>query len=408
VGGAEPVVSEVYELDDLRQTPNPLARHYRRFAVDRRLLLSGHSHQAWPDVAEEGLRECFADAALSVDGKWAKAEEVADEVRAGYRDLLHDPRGEIALGPNTHDLVIKLLSSVDLQRRPRVVTTDGEFHSLRRQLDRFAEDGVDVVRVPAEPVDTLAGRLAAEVDDRTALVAVSAVLFMSARIVPHLDAVVPTCERHGAELLVDAYHALGPLPFPIADLGLTEAWITGGGYKYLQLGEGNAFLRIPPHAHGVRPVVTGWFAEFVDLTASHEPHVVTFGPPASRFASGTYDPASNYRGARVFRFFDEHGLRPELLRDVYQHQLRVLADAFDALDLPDDVVTRDRAVGLETLGGFLALRAPGAGDLQRSLVERGMFTDSRADILRVGPAPYLSDAQLEAAMALLGEVVQER
>ena len=86
-------------LDDLRRSPNALAPHYRRFAVVDRLLLSGHSHQAWPDVAEEGLRECFADAADAVDGKWARAEEVADQVRAGYRRLLADPDGEIALGP---------------------------------------------------------------------------------------------------------------------------------------------------------------------------------------------------------------------------------------------------------------------------------------------------------------------
>ena len=79
----------------------------------------GHSHQAWPDVAEEGLREGFADAADAVDGKWARAEEVADQVRAGYRRLLADPDGEIALGPNTHDLVIKLLSTLDLRERPR-------------------------------------------------------------------------------------------------------------------------------------------------------------------------------------------------------------------------------------------------------------------------------------------------
>lgn len=393
-------------LDDLRRSPNALARHYSRFAVADRLLLSGHSHQAWPDVAEEGLLECFDDAAGAVDGKWARAEAVADEVRAGYRRLLEDPSGEIALGPNTHDLVIKLLSTLDLRRRPRVVTTDGEFHSLRRQLDRLAEEGLELVRVAAEPVDTLAERLAAEVDDRTCLVGVSAVLFMTARVVPHLDALVPACERHGVELLVDAYHALGPMPFPIHDLGLSSAWITGGGYKYLQLGEGNAFLRLPPHAQDVRPIVTGWFAEFADLTGDHEPNRVTYAPGALRFASGTYDPASNYRGARVLRFFEEHGLTPTFLREVYQHQLAVLAAAFDALGLPDHLVTRDRDLPLESLGGFLSLRAPDAGDLQRALVARGMFTDSRADRLRVGPAPYLSDAQLEAAIVLLGEVAE--
>ena len=82
----------------------------------------------------------------------------------------------------------------------------------------------------------------------------------------------------------------------------------------------------------------------------------------------------------------------------------VLVAAFDALDLPAAVITRDRDVPVEHLGGFLSLIAPAAGELQRALLARGVFTDSRADRLRVGPAPYLSDAQLEAGMAAIGEV----
>ncbi|MGQ0521519.1 MAG: aminotransferase class V-fold PLP-dependent enzyme [Actinomycetota bacterium] len=368
-----------------------------------RILLTGHSHQAWPDVAEEGLLRCFADAAEAVDRKWERAEATAEAVRAGYRRLLADPGGEMALGPNTHDLVVKLLSALDLRARPRVVTTDAEFHSLRRQLARLAEEGLEVVRVGAEPVGTLAERLAAEVDDRTSLVAVSAVLFTTARIVPHLDAVAGACERHGAQLLVDAYHALGVLPFPIHDLGLAGAWVTGGGYKYLQLGEGNAFLRIPPGAAGVRPAVTGWFGEFDDLFDATRPDLVAYGPPATRFAGGTYDPSSHYRAARVFEFFESHGLTPAFLREVSLHQVGVLRSAFDALGLPDGLVTRDRDVPPASVAGFLSLRSPGARRVHVALAGRGVLTDSRGDILRLGPAPYLSDHQLKAAVASLGE-----
>lgn len=393
-------------LDDLRRSPNALAPHYSRFDVGGdRILLSGHSHQAWPDVAEAGLLECVADAAAAVDGKWALAEAKVEQVRAGYRRFLGDPGGEIAVAPNTHDLIVKLLSCLDLRRRPRVVTTEGEFHSLRRQLDRLAEEGLEVVRVPVEPVDTLAERLAAEVDDRTAMVGVSAVLFMTAQVVPGLADTAAACERHGAELLVDAYHALGPVPFDIHHLGLGSAWITGGGYKYLQLGEGNAILRIPPHGHDVRPAITGWFAEFDLLTAARDdPRQVAYGSPASRFASGTYDPASAYRGARVLGFFDEVGLTPTLLHGSYQHQLHRLAAAFDALDLPLDVIDRDRSTPVTGLGGFLSLITPRAGEVRAALTERGVLTDSRADRLRVGPAPYLSDRQLEDGMAIIGDV----
>lgn len=389
-------------LADLRRTPNALSVHYGRFDVANRLLLTGHSHQAWPDVALDGQLEAFTDAAAAVDEKWSLAFARADRVRAGFAALLGEPDATIALGASTHDLLIRFLSAVDLPVRPRLVTTDGEFHTLRRQLTRLGETGVEVVRVPVAPVETLASRLAAEVDDRTAAVLVSSVLFESARIVPELAAVVPTCRVHGAELLVDAYHQLGVAPFSLA--GLEDAWVTGGGYKYLQLGEGNCFLRLPPHAAALRPVVTGWFAEFEDLAAAKAGQV-GYAPGAERFAGSTYDPTSHYRAARVLEFFAEQGLTPEFLREVSLHQNGLLASLFDALDAPPDVITRDRSAPREAYAGFLALRSPRAGDLQKALAARGVLTDSRGEHLRFGPAPYLSDAQLETAMATLGELL---
>ena len=42
---------------------NPLAGHYSRFRVADRVLLTGHSHQAWPDVAFEAQQRAWLDAA---------------------------------------------------------------------------------------------------------------------------------------------------------------------------------------------------------------------------------------------------------------------------------------------------------------------------------------------------------
>jgi kynureninase len=396
----------VIDLESLRATPNVLAAHYSRFRVSERLLLTGHSHQAWPDVAVQGQLEALEDAAEHVDQKWELAFARADAVCEGFRRWLGDPLAEIALGASTHELMIRLLSALDLRARPRLVTSDGEFHTLRRQLGRLAEEGVEVVRLPADPVDTLAARLAATVDDSTAAVLVSAVLFETARIVPELGSLAAACERYGAELVVDAYHALGVLPMPIHTLGLASAWITGGGYKYLQLGEGNCFLRLPPHADELRPVVTGWFAEYDGMPDAAGPDVTAYGPGAVRWAGATYDPTSHYRASRVLEFFDDHGLEPALLRTVSQHQLGLLCDAFDALDADPAVISRDRSVALTELGGFLALRSPRAAELQAALAERGVATNSRGDRLRLGPAPYLCDAQLHAAIAALGDALR--
>jgi len=384
-----------------------LAPAYSRARVAERLLLTGHSHQAWPDVALEGVVEAFEDATRLLDEKWERAFAKAEAVRDGFRGWLAEPPAELALGASTHELVLRFLSALDLRARPRLVSTDGEFHTLRRQLARLGEeDGVEVVRVAAEPPGTLAQRIAAAVDDRTAAVLVSAVLFETARVVPGLDSLAAACARHGTELLVDAYHALGPLPFPVRDLGLGAAWVLGGGYKYLQLGEGNCFLRVPEHAGALRPVITGWYAEFAALADEHDPGRVGYGTGAARFAGSTYDPTSHYRAARVFAFFAERGLTPPVLRASYRRQLDRLRAGFDALDLPDAVVTRDRDTPPEAFGGFLALVAPDAARLQRELAAHGVLCDSRGRYLRLGPAPYVSDTQLDAAVAALGEVAR--
>ena len=390
----------------LYASPNALAPHYSHFRVAERLLLTGHSHQAWPDVGFAAQQRAWLDAAQYVDDKWARAFATAERVRRGFARLLDEQDGAIALGANTHELVVRWLSALPLRRRPRLVTTTGEFHTIRRQLDRLAEEGIAVVKVPALPAATLAERLARAVDDRTAAVLVSAVLYENAHVVPNLAHLLEACRRVRAELLVDAYHALNVLPFSLRTERLAPAFVVGGGYKYCQLGEGNCFLRIPSGCT-LRPVITGWFSEFEALAAGDATAPVTYGAGAARFAGATYDPTSHYRGARVFDFFEEQELTPQLLRQVSQHQVGLLASLFDALDADPRVITRDRAVTLPELGGFLALESPRAEELCRRLRDRGVAADYRADILRLGPAPYVSDLQLRTAIDALGSVVRE-
>ena len=383
---------------------NALAAHYSRFRLADRILLTGHSHQAWPDTAFEAQQRAWLDAAECVDDKWEKAEERASRVREGFARLLGDAPANIALGQNTHELVTRWLSALPLRQRPRIVTTDGEFHSIRRQMDRLEEDGaLAVVRVAARPVDTLAERLAISVDDRTACVMVSSVLYETAEIVPDLGRLASVCDVRGAALLIDAYHHLNVVPFDLVSMGLADAFVTGGGYKYCQLGEGNGFLRVPPDRN-MRPVLTGWFAEFAERDTSHADGAVKYGPGAAAFGGATYDPTSHYRAAAVFDFHLQQGLTPDRLREISRRQVTLLKSRFEELALDDD---RARVVPVPDAmrAGFLAITAPRAAALSRALRERGVLTDARGDILRLGPAPYLDDHQLTDGIAALGEIV---
>ncbi|MGE5179813.1 MAG: kynureninase [Bacteroidota bacterium] len=389
-------------------SPGALARHYTRFRVSERILLTGHSHQAWPDVAFEGQVEAWNDAAELADEKWGRAAEKADRVRRGFARLLGGNPEEVALGANTHELVVRFLSALPLRERPRLVTTDGEFHSIRRQLDRLAEDRLlEVVKVSVDPPDAIAERLVAVVDGRTSAVLASSVLFSNAAIVPGLGSVAAACRRHGAELLVDAYHHLNVVPFSLEGEGLGEAFVVGGGYKYCQLGEGNCFLRVPSHARDYRPLITGWFGEFAHLTGRAAGRV-PYAEGPDRWAGATYDPTSHYRAARVFDFFEAQKLTPERLREISRHQVGLLAKRFDELDLDRRRIARDASTPLHRIGGFLALQSPHAADVCRRLRQRAVWTDYRGELLRMGPAPYLEDEQLERAVRELGEIAPER
>jgi kynureninase len=381
-------------------TANPLAQHYSRFRVAERLLLTGHSHQAWPDVGFEAQQHAWLDAAEFVDEKWARAALQAAAVRAGFARLMGETPDNIALGQNTHELLTQWLSALPLLKRPRIVTTDGEFHSMRRQVDRLAEEGITVVNVPARPADALVDRAIAALDSRTACAMVSSVLFETAEIVPGLDRLARACRQQGVPLLIDAYHQINVVPLDLQQAGLDDVFVVGGGYKYCQLGEGNCFLRVPPDTH-MRPVLTGWFAAFEALEEPDQGRVL-YGDGAAAFGGATYDVTSHYRAAAVFAFHEQQGLTVDRLRAISRHQVGILKTEFERLDVSPKVA-RIEPMPDDRRGGFIAIRAAAAKEIAHRLRERGVFVDARGDLLRVGPAPYLREDQLRDAVAALGE-----
>jgi kynureninase len=238
------------------------------------------------------------------------------------------------------------------------------------------------------------------------------VSFESSQIVRDLAALQAACDRAGALLFLDVYHHLNVVPFSVRGEGLERAFITGGGYKYCQLGEGAGFLRFPRAGAGDgsawRPLITGWFAEFGLLAhpGIGGPQPIGYADGPDRFAGATYDPTSHYRAAAVFDFFDRQGLDITLLRQISQHQIARLCTGFDALGLDPAVITRDRSVAIADRAGFLALASARAAAIVDGLQLRGVAADARGGVLRLGPAPYLEDRQIDDALTALGDVVR--
>lgn len=392
-----------FSFSDLFNSHNKLSDYYKKFNVSGRLLFTGHSHQAWPDCAFEAQKQAWEDAALFVDDKWERAFTKAEEVKHGYQKLLNDDSGFITLSSNTHELLIRFLSALPLKQKPKLITTDGEFHTVRRQLDRLAEEKIEIVKVDSKSSNHVE-EIINKCDDRTTAVILSAVFFQSSVIVQNLSELADFCKNKNIFLLVDAYHALNVIPFSIKELKLESAFIIGGGYKYCQLGEGNCFLRFPKDCE-LRPVITGWFSEFTALAHKKNSSEVIYGSGSDLFAGATYDPTSHYRAAEVFSFFEKMHLTPQFLRDVSQHQINLLAKKFDELNLNENIISRNKNIELKNIAGFLVLTSERASDICIGLKQRGVLTDFRGSALRFGPAPYISDYQIEQAIQVLGKVV---
>jgi selenocysteine lyase/cysteine desulfurase len=116
-----------------------------------RLHFAAHSHHLWPDASFDGHMEAWNDAARLADRKWDKVmDEVWPEAQAHVAQELGtlDPDA-IVFSSNTHDFLIRLVTAAPRKgNRLRVLTTDGEFHSARRQLARWEEEGwIDVERL---------------------------------------------------------------------------------------------------------------------------------------------------------------------------------------------------------------------------------------------------------------------
>src|SRR5215475_5666026 len=106
-----------------------------RGAAPRRINLAAHSHHEWPDVTFEAQQRCWDDAARLAGDKWRLVfDELMPSLRAQIAAILHLPDpSTIAFAPNTHEFVRRVFSCFPAHRPVRILTTDAEFHTFRRQ-----------------------------------------------------------------------------------------------------------------------------------------------------------------------------------------------------------------------------------------------------------------------------------
>lgn len=371
---------------------DPLLAHRPRFpSLERTLHFASHTLGAMPAQAADDL----ADYARTWGGRGIRAWEerwmgVPAEVAGSLERLLNAPRGSVSLHPNVTVAQAVALSCVEFTpARPKLVCTEEDFPSVLYLYEGLARRGAEIVRVRARDGRRVAGEdLVAAVDERTAVVAFSTVLFRTAQALDPAP-VVRRAREAGALTLLDAYQAAGTLEM---DLGALEPdFVTGGSVKWLCGGPGTGWLHVRPAlAARLAPALTGWFAH-------EEPFAFDAGPTRlhageRRFWNGTpCIPA--YVAARA-GFALAAGIGAEAIR---AKSLRLTARMIALADEAGFRVVSPREDA--TRGGTVCLDVPEAPRVCAALLAQDVLLDHRPGVgLRLAPHYYTRDDEVDEVM----------
>lgn len=356
-------------------------------------------------MTRDAAIEAWDDAARLVDQKWERILGPVLQKAQGHvaRVLGFEGADRITFAPNTHELVMRVLSSFEPGRPLRLLTTDGEFMSFARQLARLEDAGeAAATRVPAEPFATFDARFReAAASAPWDLVYLSHVFFNSGFAVADVEGIVRACPPETV-VMVDGYHGFLALPVTFERVQ-DRVFYVAGGYKYAQAGEGACFLHVPAGCT-LRPRNTGWYAGFGHLTRATTDRV-EFSDDAFRFWGATFDPTGLYRMNAVFDWLQGLGVT---VADIHAHVQglqrqfleRLEQAAIGELPIASLVTPRD----LSRQGHFLTFRRANAAALTQTLHHHGVEVDSRGDRLRFGFGIYQDAGDVDRLMERLKHI----
>ena len=184
-------------------------------AAPGRLHMAAHSHHLWPDVTLAAQVEAWEDAAVLADHKWDKALGQVYPAAQGLvaRELNLPSSDTVVFAPNTHLLLATLVSAIDRPRPVRVLSTNGEFHSFRRQAQRWVESGeITLTLIDAETPDFAERFLAAAQAGQHDLIFVSHVFFKTGFVFDRVWDLAALARPEGPWVVVDGYHGFRAVP----------------------------------------------------------------------------------------------------------------------------------------------------------------------------------------------------
>src|SRR5438874_11681125 len=163
---------------------------------------------------------------------WEMSAAVGDHIA----NILGGDAGSVQIQPNASIALSSVLSCFDFTstKRNKIVASALDFPSMRYILDAQTPMGARVETVASDDgIAIPTERILDEIDDATALVALSHVSFRSSYRV-EVEPIVEKARKHGALVLLDVYQSAGATELQARDwdvdfmIGGTIKWLCGG------------------------------------------------------------------------------------------------------------------------------------------------------------------------------------
>jgi selenocysteine lyase/cysteine desulfurase len=356
----------------------------------RRVYVDSCSQGALSDSVRDAYEE-YLRSWEEEGSPWERWVERAEEARVAFARLIGGRADEVAVTTSLSQGVDALLSGLRFaDGRDTIVVTDFEFPTVGQIAHAQELLGRRVVHVPADGGELHAERFATAVDERTALVCVTAVCYRNGARTD-VGEVVRIARERGALVLLDAYQAAGTSPLDVRALGVD--FLAAGCVKYLLGSAGLAFLWCREElVAAITPTVTGWFAD-EDVFAM-DVHDYSPAPTARRFEAGTPPIPAAYAGVAGMGVVEEMGVA-----EIEAQVAALTARLVSGLDeLGAEVATPREA---SRRGALVAVRSTDEHALVAALDADGIITSSRDGCLRVSFHGYNTAEDVDAVLAAL-------
>jgi kynureninase len=354
--------------------------------------LVSHSLGAMPRRARQEVTRFFEQWEDESIGAWHEHWLPAvDALAATIARVVSAPASSICLHQNVSTLQSIVASCFDFQdtARRRVILSELDFPTIHYLWHEQSRRGAEVVMVSGEGGPRAAEeRLLLAIDERTAIVPLSHVLFGSSAVVD-VARVAERARKFGARVLVDCYQSACTVPVDASAWGVDFA--CGGSVKWACGGPGVAWLYVAPHAlHELRPAATGWFAHRAPF--AFQPGPIEYADHIWKFVGGTPPVIPIYTARAGWELIADIGV--DRIRAKSLRQTKLLLDWALARGFRLVTPTADAE-----RGGTVCFDFTGSETASRWLLEHRFFHDRRpASGLRVSPHFYTADEELELFM----------